>query len=202
MLECVRDEPGESLSTSQAFLDSSNQYWGQINRFDKLERLQHFREPGHKSWEAFDAGDWEKSQYLTERDRSAIAKEFADDTEAGLSSYRVRVVEFPITPYVQWEFHILKARAEYGENTRVVGAELVAPFEDDAVVPELIFMGSAAMYEICYDETGTRSGGRKFTNLELVKGCLAEVQELYNQGEDIHTFFDREIAPLPPPRFM
>jgi hypothetical protein len=76
MLERVRDELGESLPTAQAFLDSSNQYWGRINRFDKLERLQYFREPGHKSWEAFDVGDWQQSQNLTERDRSVIAKEF------------------------------------------------------------------------------------------------------------------------------
>jgi hypothetical protein len=199
MIERVCDEPGESFLTSQAFLESSNQYWGRISRFDKLERLQHFREPGQKSWEAFDAGDWRQSQYLVEQERPAIAEEFASDAEAGLSSYRVRVVEFPISPYLQWEFHILRLRAEYGENIRVVSAELVATFEKNGMVPELIFMGDLAMYEICYDDTGTRTGGRKFTDPGLIRHCREDVHSLYGQGEDIREFFEREIAPLPPP---
>lgn len=199
MLECVRNVSGDILRPVEVYLDDTGHYWGHINRFDKLERLQHFREPGYPSWDAFMAGRWDEALQIMQRDRPAVEKEFSEDFRAGLSSYRVRVVELPVTPYLQWEFHELKLRAECGENIRVIGPEKVLPYEQNAVVPELIFMDTRAMYEICYDDTGTRTGGRKFTDPELIEKCLSEVHVLYNQGEDLLTFFGREIAPLPPP---
>jgi len=137
---------------------------------------------------------------LWERLRPEAAAEFAEDARTGLVSYRVRVVEFPLAPYLHWELYGLKIRAEYGEHIRVVGSEAVARYETGGVVvPELIFMGDQVMYEICYDETGTRYGGRKFTDPELIKGCLADVHALYAEGEDFLPFFARAVAPLPPP---
>ncbi len=117
----------------------------------------------------------------------------------GLTSYRVRVVELPVTPYLQWELYELKVRAECGEGIRVVRREAVARHETDAAVPELIFMDTLAMYEILYDNTGIQTGGRKFTDPELIKKCLSEVHALYIHGEDLLRFFEREISPLPPP---
>ncbi len=199
MLERVRNMSGDILRPTQAYLDDTDQYWRHINRFDKLERLQFFREPGYPSWDAFAAGRWDEALQIMRRDRSNVEKEFAEDSQVGLASYRIRVVELPVTPYLQWEFYELKARAECGENIRVVDAEAVACYEMAAVVPELIFMGTLAMYKICYDDTGTRIGGQKFTDPELIEQCLSEVHTLYAQGEDLLTFFEREIAPLPPP---
>jgi hypothetical protein len=199
MLERVRNMSGDILRSVQGYLDDTEQYWGRIDRFDKLERLQQFREPGYPSWDSFAAGRWDEALQIMQRDRSAVEKEFAEDSRVGLVSYRIRVVELPVTPYLQWELYELKARAECGENIRVVGPEAVARYEMGAVVPELIFMGTSAMYEICYDDTGTQVGGRKFSDPELIEQCLSEVHELYVQGEDLLTFFEREIASLPPP---
>lgn len=199
MLERVRNMSGDILRPVQVYLDDADQYWRRINRFDKLERLQHFREPGYPSWDAFAAGRWDEALQIMQRDRSTVEKEFAEDSRMGLASYRIRVVELPATPYLQWEFYELKTRAECGENIRVVGPEAVARYEMDTVVPELIFMGALAMYEICYDDTDTQIGGRKFTDSELIEQCLSEVHALYSQGEDLLAFFEREIAPLPPP---
>jgi hypothetical protein len=199
MLERVRNMSGDILRPLRVYLDDTNQYWGRIKRFDKLERLQFFREPGYPSWDAFAAGRWDEALQIMQRDRSAVEKEFAEDSRTGLVSYRVRVVELPITPYLQWELYELKTRAECGENIRVVGPDAVARYEIEAVVPELIFMGNLAMYEISYDHTGTQTGGRKFTGSELIEQCLSEVHALYARGEDLLTFFGREITPLPPP---
>lgn len=199
MLERIRSIPGETFRSVQMYRDDTDRYWGRINRFDKLERLQHFREPGYASWEAFAAGRWDEFLQIMQRDRPMVAKEFADDSKAGLVSYRVRVVEFPLTSYLQWELYELKVRAEFGENIRIVGPEAVACYEASSVLPELIFMGTLAMYEISYDHTGTQLGGRKFSDTKLIEQCLSEVQALYAHGEDLLTFFEREIAPLPPP---
>jgi hypothetical protein len=197
MLDRVRATAAETMDTT-AYLADSDEYWGRISAFHKLERRQHFREPGRASWEAFAAGNWSESQAIRERDRGAVEAEFAEDARSGLASYRVRVVELPVTPYLHWELTGLKIRAECGENIRVVGSDAVTRFETEHIVPELIFMGTEAMYEVCYDEAGTLSGGRKFTDATLVTGCLSVVQALHADGEDLLAFFEREIAPLPP----
>lgn len=150
----VHVTPGEILRPVQAYLDDSNQLWPKIDRFDKLERIQHFREPYDASWRAFAAGRREESRELSEQNRPAVVAEFAEDARLGYRSYRVRVVELP---------------------------------------------GSLAMYGVLYDGTGELAGGRRFTDPELIAGCRAEVQAPHATGEDFWTFFEREIAPLPPP---
>jgi hypothetical protein len=199
MLDRVREAPGDTFRPVQAYRDDLSPLWAQIDRFDKLERLQHFREPYDASWRAFAAGRWEESLELNERNRPLVVAEFAEDRRLGYTSHRVRVVEFPITPYLQWEMHGFTVRVECGEDLRIVGPEVVARYETNGVAPELIFMGDLAMYEVLYDETGVLAGGRKFTDPELIAGCRAEVQSLHAQGEDFQSFFEREIVPLPPP---
>ena len=49
MLERVHGISGEIFESVQAYHDDANQYWERIDRFDKLERLQHFREPENQS---------------------------------------------------------------------------------------------------------------------------------------------------------
>lgn len=108
MLEGVRTELGEVFPTVEAYGNDLDQYWPKIDRFDKLERLQNFRQPESRSWRACAAGRWEESLEQTERDRPIIAAEFAEDARLGYTSHRVRVVEQPITPYLQWEMHRFK----------------------------------------------------------------------------------------------
>jgi len=199
MLDRVRGIPGETFRPVTAYRNDLSPLWARIDRFDKLERLQHFRQPEDASWRAFAAGHWEESLELSERNRPEVVAEFAEDARLGYNSYRVRVVEFPIAPYLQWEMYRFTIRVECGENLRVVGPDALARFEKSSIVPELIFMGSLAMYEVLYDETGVLAGGRRFTDPSLISGCRAEVQALYEEGEDFRTFFEREIAPLPPP---
>jgi hypothetical protein len=198
MLDRVRGEAGEVLRPTRAYLDDTARYWPRIDRFDKLERIQHFREPYDASWRAFAAGRWEESLDLTEHNRPNVVAEFAEDARLGYRSYRVRVVEYPIDPYLQWEMHRFKVRVDCGENIRIISRDAVVKFEKDGIVPELIFMGSLAMYEVLYDQTGVLAGGRKFTDPDLIASCRAETRALYAGGEDFRTFFDREIASLPP----
>lgn len=198
MIDRVREAPGELLRPVQVYLDDSNLYWPRIDRFDKLERQQHFREPYDESWRLFAAGRWEESLAQAERERPIVEAEFAEDARLGYTSHRVRVVEYPITPYVQWEMHQFRLRVEYGEDIRIVGAEAVAQYETGAPVSELIFLGGLAMYEVLYDD-GVLAGGRKFVDSALISSCRAEVQALHAQGEDFRAFFEREVAPLAPP---
>lgn len=199
MIERVREISGEIFEGVQAYHDDANQYWEQIDRFDKIERRQHFQEPGNQSWEAFAAGRWTEAQQIRQRNRLTVIAEFAEDARLGVISRRVRVVEIPVTAYLQWELHGLKLRSEYGEKIRIVDSKAAVMYETSGIVPELIFMDLLAMYEICYNENGLLCGARKFTDPDLISGCRADFDALYEKGEDLHAFFAREIEPLPPP---
>ncbi|MGW2615242.1 hypothetical protein [Streptomyces sp. NPDC001500] len=56
------------------------------------------------------------------------------------------------------------------------------------------------MYEVIYDEEGNAAGAKKYTDRSLIREKNAGFDALYERGERFHDFFDREIAPLDPPR--
>lgn len=73
----------------------------------KLERLQHFEEVSDPSRDALRRGDWEEAVRLIEASRRTLRDASSDDERRGSALHRVRVVEEPLTPYVQWELHSL-----------------------------------------------------------------------------------------------
>lgn len=56
------------------------------------------------------------------------------------------------------------------------------------------------MYEVLYDQTGTLSGTRCIDDHAALDACRAQLEELYDKGEALLDYFNREIAPLPPPK--
>ncbi|MET8140601.1 DUF6879 family protein [Sphaerisporangium sp. NPDC005288] len=162
----------------------------------KLERAQHFHEPYEPSWEAMAAGDWDRSLLLIDDLRGSLTADYAGYAEFR----RVRVVDAPLTPYMQWELHVLAARAEAGEQARVVPASAVRALERSGPLPELLVFESGLMYEVLYDGSGAHLGGRRVTDPDAVEPCLAAVVALYERGEDLGAYFRREVLPLPAPR--
>ncbi|WP_377239162.1 DUF6879 family protein [Planobispora siamensis] len=193
----MRTAPGLPLDAT-AYLDD---FWPRFQRigdepFWKLERAQHFREPDVPSWTAMVEGDWDRSLVLVEEMRAGVAS----GSGSGPELHRLRIVEQPVTPYLQWEMQILRIRAEEGERIRVLPAKAVAHLEAVAELPEVVLLGSLTMYEVLYDGTGTLSGARRIDDPVLLSDCRAELAQLYDQGEDLLGYFEREIAPLSPPK--
>lgn len=167
--------------------------------FWKLERQQWFREPGTESWEAFVAGEWGESLRLIEAQRRHYGKYLEKIAAAGFGIHRVRVVELPVVPYVQWELHLLQLKAECGEDTRVVMAGAVAGLERLGVLPEVVVLGDEVMYEVLYDDNGELTGARRVVEPQVVAAGLAAVQRLHASGERLGEFFAREVAGLAAP---
>jgi hypothetical protein len=165
----------------------------------KLERRQHFREPIHEDWRAFARGDWELALQLTEATRESVAKSYAKNASLGIVPHRARVVEQPISPYLQWELHALKVNAECGERIRVVPVDLVRDLEAGGELPELVTLGPSVAYHIQYTDSGEPAGGVKLTDPGVVAHIVGLTRYLYEAGEDLAMFFEREVAPLPPP---
>ncbi len=195
------DLAGERLSLADYKADFRAVEWtigGQESW--KLERRQYFREPGFGSWEAFARGDWDRALELSEGRRASVAEFQAKVSDFGIELYRLRVVEEPISPYLQWELHGLKLRAECGELIRVATADLVREFEAEAELPELITLGPSVLYQILYDDDGELAGAVKITDPKVVARATELTRYLYKAGEDLAPFFERVVAPLQPPR--
>lgn len=191
---------GETLAISAYQSDFRARQWT-IDRQDswKLERRQHFEEPGFASWEAFARGEWEESLRLIEAERDWLTEFQEENARRGITLWRVRVVEEPVTPYLQWELHLLRLRAECGERIRVVGADEIAAFETDGPLPELVTLGEDTTYVVRYTEHGTLDGAVRFTDRDVTARCRRLTRHLYERGEDIATFFARAVAHLPAP---
>lgn len=191
---------GEYLSLDTYNRDFGERQW-QIDGQEswKLERTQYFQEPGFRSWDAFAQGDWDGALRLIE-DEGDFLRDFSEKVASRrIDLFRVRVVEEPIIPYLQWELHLLRLRAELGEKIRVIGPAQIQDLEGSGPLPELLTLGERTLYQIRYTEQGVLDGAVRFTDAGTVARCRELVHILYQTGEDMSSYFDREVAPLPPP---
>lgn len=192
MIEKVRDTPGRVLSLAQ-YRAAFWQFWPHVpDQFDKLERQQHFQELDTPSWDAFTAGDWQRALELMH-----IAG--GPELHTAFARRRLRVVELPVTPYVQWELHWYRRPGNDDEQIRVISPAAIAEYETVQLLPELVILGPRAMFEVLYNQDMFLAGGRQIPDLEVIAACRADFQHLWEQGEDLDTFFTRQIATLPPP---
>jgi hypothetical protein len=191
---------GERLALESYLEDFDQRFW-EIGEegFWKLERQQTFKEPGVESWEAFARGDWEQSLRLIAEQRNHYSSYFAKIAAHDFSLHRVRIVEEPVSPYLQWELHLLNLKAECGERTRVIGPERVSSLESDRPLPELVVLGDSTVYEIQYDNDGILEGAIRFTEGEVIEAKAKLIKRLFAEAEGLETFFRRKILPLGPP---
>ncbi|GAA1015022.1 hypothetical protein Aple_052270 [Acrocarpospora pleiomorpha] len=192
---------GDQLATAEYRRDFAEHFWA-ISHADfwKLERRQVFQEPGDDSWEAFSRGDWRKALQLLEQRRESLQAYYERIARAGFRTWRVRVVEEPVTPYLRWELRLLRLRHEYGGLVRIVGPDAVRPLEVNGALPEVVTLGLDVMYEVRYDERGVLAGGVRYIDSGLVTRWRALIAKLYAAGEDITSFFDRNHRSLDLPR--
>lgn len=165
----------------------------------KLERLQYFEEQGSPSWDAVRRGDWEEALRIFEERHDDLREAALDSERRGSVFHRVRIVEEPLTPYVQWELNSLKQRAQYGQKIRVLHAEAVATLEPGGLLPELTILDERTLYRVLYTDAGVPNGAIRYTDPAVVDPWVACLKELYAAGEDMASYFSRVVAQLPPP---
>lgn len=165
----------------------------------KLERLQHFEEVASPSREALRRGDWAEVLRQFEALRDTSRQVALNDVRHRSPFRRLRVVEEPLTPYVQWELHWLRMRAEVGNATRVLRADAVAAAESRGRLPELVVLDDRTLYRVLYSEAGVPAGAIRWTDPSVVGPWAAFIRDAYAEGEDVLSYFDRVVAPLPPP---
>ncbi|WP_049566775.1 DUF6879 family protein [Streptomyces sp. SBT349] len=166
----------------------------------KFERRQHFVELNSPSYDAFRAGRWEESLLLMDNRRESLRDAMRERREQGTVFHRVRVVEEPLTPYLQWELRSLGVQAECGAAIRVVPGERVRRFEQSGELPEVVALGGQTLYHVLYTPEGVAEGAIRVGDPELLGQWEAFIADLYADGEDVTSYVDRYVAGLPPPQ--
>ncbi|MEU5977471.1 DUF6879 family protein [Streptomyces sp. NPDC047315] len=199
MRDLLDASPGEKLGLDAYRADFRRRDFA-VDGYDswKLERRQHFREPGDASWDAFVRRQWKEALELIEAKRPELVDLSRLATHHRCRLLRVRVVEQPLTPYLQWELHLLRLRAECGELIRVIGPEHIGAYEHEGPAPEVITLNDDTVYEILYDSEGELEGGVRHLDTGLRDRVAGRVEALYELGEDIDAFFERDVASLAP----
>lgn len=165
----------------------------------KLERSQVFNEAGDPAWDAFLAGDWPRVMEIFESEREAIQKEVRGNTEQGLEFRRLRIVERPPTPYLQWESHSHRIFIECGHQIRALDSTEVASLETTSPLPELMVYGDQVLYQVRYDSVWTPIGAKRVDDPGLVAEAAEAIARLWRRGEPFLDYFAREIRGLPAP---
>ncbi|MFB6441212.1 DUF6879 family protein [Streptomyces sp. NPDC056411] len=192
---------GERMELDAYYADFEKHFWQSADLgFWKLERQQTFQEPGYDSWEAFARGDWDESLRLLEAGRAEMDDYHRKVDRHGFAARRVRVVDEPLSDYLQWELHALRVRSQCGGPTHIVRADQVARFEADGPLPEIYTLGSQVMYQAVYDDQGILDSARKFVEPALILRCQRFIQDLYEAGEPLEGWFSEHVEPLTPPR--
>jgi hypothetical protein len=136
--------------------------WAQVkSRFLKLECWQRYQELGtNDSQEAYDRGDIARAQELLKKEAEADRPLYEDIGRQGVDYVRIRLVQRPLTSYLQYELLAYKIRARMGENIEVV--EYVPDIElpNDDYFDFLLFdRHTALIHDYGSDEVGLQSGG-------------------------------------------
>ncbi|WP_405084894.1 DUF6879 family protein [Microbispora sp. NBC_01389] len=197
MLEDVVQARSTAL-TSEQYLSDFWPYFQKLQDvFWKLETYQNFREPDDASWRALDAGNWNEAVRLIDERRDEIQEPVRQSRD--FSMRRVRIVEKPFTPYVQWELYYIRLRAQAGEDIRVLESDVLPKSGFSYRLPELVILDSAVMYEVLYSADGTLAGARKIVDRGLIDSCRRDVERLFDMGRDLLPYLHEERAALPPP---
>jgi hypothetical protein len=167
----------------------------------KLERLQNFHEDDDPSYDALRRGEWQEALRLLDEELPDLRAWAADERRHDSVFHRVRIVEEPLTPYMQWELHALRNQSRVGLPVRVVQAGAVSHFEppEQGALPELLVVGGLAMYRVSYRADGVHDGAVQYTDPVVVRPWQEFIEALYATGEDVVTYVERYVAHLPAP---
>ncbi|MEV6818470.1 DUF6879 family protein [Nocardiopsis dassonvillei] len=195
MLDLLTGVRGESLSLD-AYGEDFERRFATLRDAPvwKLERRQTFHQPESASWMRYRAGQAEEALRMLELDRPGLVELFSGLQSRGSQVLRVRVVDFPLTPYLRWELHSLHIRAQCGEHIRVIGPQTIAHLEEEEEVPEVLTLGDQVTYRIRYDADGVLAGSVRHTDPALTVRCSEQIAALYRDAEPLETFFPREVA--------
>lgn len=163
--------------------------WSRMqSRFLKLECWQAYQERAtNKSQAAFNKGEVDRAWDLLRREAEADRPLYEDVQARGVDYARIRLVQEPLTPYLEYELTAYRIRAEMGENIEVVrcGREFTLPNEDH--FDFLLFDRHTALIHD-YGDEGLQSGGWLSTDTDVIASLERVATNLQQKAIPLREF--------------
>lgn len=128
-----------------------------------------------------------------------IRAEFRDSERQGVGGWRLRVIEKPLTPYVQWDPPALRILTEEDFEIRALRSKHLASLEDRGQPLEVVATRDTAFYHVQYRPDWTPCGARRITDPRVISAATTDIAGLFDRGEPLIEFVDREVVALGEP---
>jgi hypothetical protein len=129
------------------------------SRFLKLETWQTYQElDTTESQKAYESGDAQRARELLALEAEADRPLYEDIAKQGIDYARIRLIQEPLSPYLQYELISYRIRHAMGENIQIarIPAEVTLPNND--YFDFLLFDRHTALIHD-YGDAGAQSGG-------------------------------------------
>jgi hypothetical protein len=163
--------------------------WSELQaRFLKLECWQAYHEPEtHKSQQEYNRGETEKAQELLRQEAETDRPLYEDVRARQLDYARIRLIQEPLTPYLDYELMAYRIREEMGETIEVVSVarELILP--NDEYFDFLLFDRHTALIQD-YGDEGRQSGGWLTMESDIIASLERVAADLRQRAVPLRQF--------------
>jgi hypothetical protein len=163
--------------------------WSQVqSRFLKLECWQTYQEREiNKSQDAYNKGHVDKARELLRQEAEADRPLYEGVRARGLDYARIRLVQEPLTPYLEYELMAYRVRDDMGETIEIVrcGRELSLP--NDEYFDFLLFDRHTALIHD-YGDEGLQSGGWLTTDSDVIVSLQRVATDLRRSAIPLREF--------------
>jgi hypothetical protein len=136
--------------------------WSRLEwRFLKLECWQAYQElEASESQAAYQQGDIHAARELLQQEAKGDRPLYEDVKRRNIEYARVRLLQEPLSPYLEYELLSYRIRADLGENIEVVTCEPALRLPDEHHFDFLLFdRRTALIHDYGTDEIGRQTGG-------------------------------------------
>lgn len=172
--------PQWALQSSQrlgldAFGSRFAEAWSRMHsRFLKLECWQAYQErEANKSQEAYNKGEIDTARELLRQEAEADRQLYEDVKARGLDYARIRLVQEPLTPYLEYELMAYLIREDMGETIEAVRCSRDLDLPSADYFDFLLFDRHTALIHD-YGDDGRQSGGWLSTD----SGVIAALEQV------------------------
>jgi|ERR671914_612398 hypothetical protein len=168
--------------------------WSRLRaRFLKLECWQAYQERDtNQSQQMYSKGDPDKTRELLRQEAEVDRPLYADVRARGVDFARIRLVQEPLTPYLDYELMAYEIREEMGETIAIVRCSRELTLPNDEYFDFLLFDRHTALIHD-YGDDGRQSGGWLTTDSEVIASLERVATHLRQRAIPLREF----IAGLP-----
>jgi hypothetical protein len=169
--------------------------WSRLqSRFLKLECWQRYWESeDNQSQAAYNSGDIDTARDLLRREAEVDRPLYEDVRSRGIEYARVRLVQEPLTPYLEYELLSYRIRVDLGENIEVVRCDAGARLPDERHFDFLLFdRGTALIHDYGTAKIGRQVGGWLTHEPDVIARLEQTIASLRRQAVPVQHY----LAPI------